>query len=261
MNETKMLGLSFNVQKLKFQDNVSIGGKITANVKFLNYKEQKIFEPVIPSSNPMFLYTGRLFTFGINRNTKSELYKQFIVYVNLHQTDPDKKLSEAAVDVTNIFRDMFCKDPTPDDIPTQVKTIIRFNDDADKHIATMDILISIIPEGLNPVAHLPLDIDINNQFINTINDCHICPNVSDLKCTDDNEHSDEGEWDMIRAELKNKHSIAIKFKRNYYSFQPTQPEEQCEVEEVRTTKSEEKLNCHMLDLLSDMHNLISKNPK
>jgi len=143
----------------------------------------------------------------------------------------------------------------------KVKTIIRFNDDADKHIATMDTLISIIPEGLNPVAHLPLDIDINNQFINTINDCHICPNVSDLKCTDDNEHSDEGEWDMIRAELKNKHSIAIKFKRNYYSFQPTQPEEQCEVEEVRITKSEEKLNCHMLDLLSDMHNLISKNPK
>jgi hypothetical protein len=123
MNDTKMLGLSFNVQKLKFQDNVSIGGKITANVKFLNYKEQKIFEPVIPSSNPMFLYTGRLFTFGISHNTKSELYKQFIVYVNLHQTDPDKKLSEAAVDVTNIFRDIFCKDSTPDDIPTQVSRI------------------------------------------------------------------------------------------------------------------------------------------
>jgi len=142
-----------------------------------------------------------------------------------------------------------------------VKTIVRFNDDTGKLIATLDAIIGIIPPVTNLVSDLPIDVDINNQFINTTTDCQTCPKVSDLKCPDDTEHSDDGEWDMMSAELKNGHSIAIKYKRKYYSFQPTEPDEQCEVEEDRTTKSEEKLNSHMLELLSDMHKLISENPK
>lgn len=142
-----------------------------------------------------------------------------------------------------------------------MKTTVRFNDDKGGLIATLDIIVGIIPPVTNLVSDLPIDVDINNQFINTTIDCHTCPKVSDLKCPDDNEHSDDGEWDMMTAELKNGHSIAIKYKRKYYSFQPTEPDEHCEVEEDPTTKSEEKLNSHMLNLLSDMHNLILENPK
>lgn len=123
MSEITILTLSFNAQHLKFQDNVSIGGKITVNVKFLNFKEQKIFDSVVPSSNPMFMYTGRSFTFGISRYTKSELYKEFFLYLNLHQTDPDKMLSESVVDITNTFRDVYCSHPTPDNSQTQVSRI------------------------------------------------------------------------------------------------------------------------------------------
>lgn len=123
MSKRKILTLSFNVQNIKFQDDVSIGGKITANVRFLNYKDQRIFEPVVPSSNPLYLYTGRSFTFGINHHTTTELYKEFILYLNLYQTDPDKMLSESAVDVTNAFRDVFCNEPTPDDSPKQVSRV------------------------------------------------------------------------------------------------------------------------------------------
>jgi len=142
-----------------------------------------------------------------------------------------------------------------------VKTTIRFNDDTGGLIATLDVIIGLTPPVSNFVSDLPIDVDINNQFINTTIDCHTCPKVSDLKCPDDNDHSDDGEWDMMTAELKNGHSIAIKYKRKYYSFQPTEPDEQCEVEEDPTTKSEEKLNYHMLDLLSDMHKLIAESPK
>jgi len=124
MNEMQILSLTFEAHKLKFQDNVTIGGKITANVKFLNYNEQRIIEPVIPSSNPMHFCGGKSFTFGINCDMKSELYKEFIVHVNLHQTDPDKKLSEAVVDVTNTFRDMYCKDPTLANATPQVPIYI-----------------------------------------------------------------------------------------------------------------------------------------
>jgi len=123
MSKRKILTLSFNVQNIKFQDDVSIGGKITANVRFLNYKDQRIFEPVVPSSNPLYLYSGRSFTFGINSHTISELYKELIVYVNLYQTDPDKMLSESAGDITNTFRDVFCNDPSTDDSPKQVSSL------------------------------------------------------------------------------------------------------------------------------------------
>lgn len=140
-------------------------------------------------------------------------------------------------------------------------TFIQFDDDKGGRIATMDVIIRIIPYGSNLFADVPIDMNINNHIINTTNECYVCPKISDLKCNDDNEHSDEGEWDMMSAELKNGHSIAIKYKRKYYSFQPTRPDEPCAVDEDRITRSEEKLNSHMLDLLSDMHNLISGNAK
>jgi len=53
MSEMTILTLSFNAQSLKFQDDVSIGGKITVNVKFLNFIE-------------LFFY----YLFKSNHNTK-----------------------------------------------------------------------------------------------------------------------------------------------------------------------------------------------
>lgn len=124
MNETELLCLVFNVEKLHFAPDVTIDGKITAHVKFLNHNEQKIFEPAIVSSNPLCLNAGRLFTFGISRNTECELKKEFIVKVNLNQIDPDKQLSETEVNITKIYRDTFCSTPTPDTEQTQVSWII-----------------------------------------------------------------------------------------------------------------------------------------
>lgn len=118
-----------------------------------------------------------------------------------------------------------------------MKTIIPFTDEDSRHIATMEVFIGINPAGSNLVADTQLNIDSDNYFFTTTNDCHTCPKVSDLKCTDDNEHSDEGEWDMMSAELKNGHKIAIKYKRKYYSFQSTQPDEQCKKVKERTSKS------------------------
>lgn len=107
-NGTKLFSLSFLVKKIKFETDCVIDGRIAINVKFLRCPEQRIFEPfALPSCGEIDLNAGRSFMFGLTCDTASVLTQKFIIHLSLCQTDPEKRLSEAQVDVTRNFRDLF----------------------------------------------------------------------------------------------------------------------------------------------------------
>lgn len=109
MSRSKLYNLSFQVKRIQFEPKVITEHEmITVNVTFLDYPQQMIFEPVIPpASGTLFLNAGKTFTFGLNHDTESDLAKNFVIKVNLEQTDVKKCLSEAQIDLTNIFRGVY----------------------------------------------------------------------------------------------------------------------------------------------------------
>lgn len=117
-NETKLYNFAFLVKQLRFESDAD-RDEITTSVKFLRYREQKIFDPVSrPSSNVLWMNAGKTFTFGLSRAAALDLAKQFVVDVSLHQAN--QRLSEAQVDVTKKFRDVL-KSPCHGNSKTQVR--------------------------------------------------------------------------------------------------------------------------------------------
>lgn len=106
--ETKLYSFSFLVKKIEFESDAKINGKVTTSIKFLRYREQMVSEPESrPSSNVLNLNVGKSFTFGLCQDMACDLAREFIIYVNLDQVDPNKRLSEAQVDVTKPFKEVF----------------------------------------------------------------------------------------------------------------------------------------------------------
>lgn len=138
----------------------------------------------------------------------------------------------------------------------KVKTTIQFNDNEDTHIADMDIIMRLSPSGPTIMREFNLDADVDNHYIAVKNDCK-CPKVPDLKvpCKKP-DNDDEGEWDIMCAELENGQKIAIKYKRSYYEFNPTGYDKPCNIDEDMS-ESEEKLNIHMISLMDEMHKIIA----
>lgn len=108
INDTRLFCFEFLIKKIRFEQNYNTHKKFTANVRFLKYREQKLFEPVTcPPSNTLQLNTGRTFTFGLSRDVALAVAKQFMVYVSLQNTEPEKQLAEAQIDVTKSFGKVF----------------------------------------------------------------------------------------------------------------------------------------------------------
>jgi len=151
--------------------------------------------------------------------------------------------------ITNVLSIMF-----------KVKSTVQFNDFEGKCIAHMDMIMRLSPSGPTIVNEFSLDGNIDNQYVSMTNRCK-CPNVPDLKFPRRKppDNDDEGEWDIMCAELENGQKIAIKYKRNYYEFNPEGYDDPCEQRDTGMTKSEEKLNVHMLSLMDDMHKVIAAN--
>lgn len=136
---------------------------------------------------------------------------------------------------------------------------IEFSDKNGKNIANMDIVVRLSPSGQTIINEFNLDGNVDNQYVSVPNDCYGCPVVPDLKIPN-KQHDDDGEWDIVCAELNNGQKIAIKYKRNYYEFKTSGVDELCEpVNKVKTSRSEEKFNIHMLELMEKMHGLLTSN--
>lgn len=106
--DTKLYSFYFLVKKIQFESDAKINGKVTTSIKFLRYREQIISEPESrPDSNVLILNVGKSFTFGLCRDMACDLAREFIIYVNLDQVDPKLRLSEAQVNVTKSFQDVF----------------------------------------------------------------------------------------------------------------------------------------------------------
>lgn len=108
LNNTKLYTFSFLIKKIEFEPYAKINGKVTTSIKFLRYREQIISDPESrPDSNVLNLNVGKSFTFGLCRDMVCDLARKFIIYVNLDQVDPNKRLSEAQIDVTKSFKEIF----------------------------------------------------------------------------------------------------------------------------------------------------------
>lgn len=136
---------------------------------------------------------------------------------------------------------------------------MRFNDCEGKCIASMEMIMRLSPSGPMIVNEFSLDGNIDNNYVMTANGCK-CPKVPELKfpCKKP-DNDDEGEWDIIGAEYENGQKIAIKYKRNYYEFNPEGYDEPCEKRDTGMTKSEEKLNFRIISLMDEMHKIIAAN--
>lgn len=108
MSKTKLYTLQFLVKCLKFEQDANTERKVTASLNFLNYHQQIIFDPVIlPATGGGKINVGKSFTFGLDRNMECELSKEFVIVVNLEQTEPESSSSEAQIDITRIFLGVF----------------------------------------------------------------------------------------------------------------------------------------------------------
>lgn len=117
------------------------------------------------------------------------------------------------------------------------------------------------PAGPTIVNQFNLDGNANNQYVSMANGCNTCPKVPDLKFPLPNEDEDsDGEWGFVGAEFNNGQTISIKYKKNYYELKSTGSNDPCE-ENVKTSKSEEKLNNRMLGLMEEMHKTIASKIK
>jgi len=82
------------------------------------------------------------------------------------------------------------------------------------------------------------------------------PEYFAIAFTDD----DDDDWDIVGAELNNGQKIAIKYKKDYYQFEPNSEfDGQCESPEVKPTESEERLNKYILKLVDQMHRMVAAN--
>lgn len=140
-----------------------------------------------------------------------------------------------------------------------MNTTIEFRDKGGKNIANMDMLVCLSPSRQTIINEFNLDGNVDNQYVSVPNDCYGSPNVPDLKLPN-KQHDDDGEWDIVCAELNNGQKIAIKYKRNYYEFKTAGVDEVCEpVSKVKMSKSEEKFNIHILEMMEMMHNTLTAN--
>lgn len=124
MSRSKLYNLSFQVKRIQFEPKIIVECEVTtANVTFLDHPQQMLFEPVIPpASGTLFLNAGKTFTFGLSRDTETDLAKKFVIRLNLEQTDVKKQISEAQIDLTNIFREVY-KNHCLSNVKTQVSQL------------------------------------------------------------------------------------------------------------------------------------------
>lgn len=124
MSRSKLYNLSFQVKHIQFERKIINECEVTTvNVTFLDHPQQMLFEPVIPpASGTLFLNAGKTFTFGLSHDTESDLAKKFVIRLNLEQNDVKKQLSEAQIDLTNIFRGVY-KNRCLSNVKTQVSQL------------------------------------------------------------------------------------------------------------------------------------------
>lgn len=107
MNKSNLYILSFVAKCIQFEKKAITECKVTANVMFLEFSQQMLFEPVIlPTTGTLNLNGGKNFAFGISRDMELNLAKEFVIRVNLEQVDFGKYLSEAQIDITTMYQRM-----------------------------------------------------------------------------------------------------------------------------------------------------------
>lgn len=108
MSDTKLFSISIVVKQIEFEPKISIKGNVTSCIEFLRYREQMIFDPVKPTPSEILqLNSGKTFMFGLSHEVMLDLCKKFIVNLSLQQVNPGKRLSDAKLDITKIYRELF----------------------------------------------------------------------------------------------------------------------------------------------------------
>lgn len=117
----------------------------------------------------------------------------------------------------------------------------------------------LTPSGQTIVNEFNLDGNVDKQKFAMTKGCK-CPDFKSLDANRQDDDDDDDDWDIVGAELNNGQKIAIKYKKDYYQFEPNSEfDGQCESPEVKPTESEERLNKYILKLVDQMHRMVAAN--
>lgn len=137
---------------------------------------------------------------------------------------------------------------------------MEFTDNEGEIIARMDVLVNLFFAGPTIINEFILNSGHQKQT-SSVKNWRIHLEAPDCKYPD-GEKDDKSEWNIICAEFDNGQKIAIKYKKSHYELIPVEEHEKfSQPDKAEMTKSKEKLNTRVFELMKEMHTTITETLK